>query len=275
MVEVLLGTVFIASLLGSLHCVGMCGPFALLAGSNAETRSAAVAPTLAYSFGRLMSYTFVGVIFGTLGMALNAGTSFSSWQQSATYVAGALMIVVGSIALVRILGWRVRLPQVFQPIQKFLQAAFTKTKALSPVKRAVTIGMLSSLMPCGWLYTFAITAAGTGSPWWGAVLMASFWAGTVPIMAALMLGFGQLGASIQKHVPVTMAVIVIAIGVFTIVFRAPIVMAGEQFEVVNGKQNLIQQVEGIDQEQLPCCSGETSSEQTSAVEASETAESEE
>lgn len=255
--EVLLGTVFIASLLGSLHCVGMCGPFALLAGSGAKTRAAAVAPTLAYSGGRLISYTLVGLIFGTLGMALNAGTSFSSWQQSATYVAGVMMIVVGLIALVRCLGWRVQLPQVFQPIQKVLQSAFNKTKSLSPAKRAVTIGMLSSLMPCGWLYTFAITAAGTGSPLWGAVLMATFWAGTVPIMAALMLGFGQMGASIQKHVPVTMAVIVIAVGVFTLAFRAPIAMAGQPVEVVNGSQNLIQQVETIDHDALPCCSGET------------------
>jgi sulfite exporter TauE/SafE len=251
--NVLLGTVFVASLLGSLHCVGMCGPFALLAGSGAESRKSALMPTMAYSVGRLISYTIVGAIFGALGLALNTGGSFTSWQQSATFIAGASMIAIGFIALARCLGFKVELPKIIQPIQTLLQRAFTKTAALPPISRAATIGALSSLMPCGWLYTFAIAAAGTGSPFWGAIVMTAFWAGTVPIMAALMLGFGHLGTSIQKHIPVTMAVVVIAVGVFTIVFRAPVAIAGEQFKVVNNKQELIQQINSVNHGQLPCC----------------------
>lgn len=254
--EVLLGTVFVASLLGSLHCVGMCGPFALLAGSSAETRKSAIAPTLAYSLGRLISYSMVGAVFGTLGMALNSGTSFSNWQQSATYVAGGLMIVVGVIALARSLGWQIRLPKMFRPVQQVLQNGFSKTKSMSPLNRALTVGILTSLMPCGWLYTFAITAAGTGSPFWGTILMATFWAGTVPIMTALMLGFSRIGVSFQKHVPVTMAVLVIAVGVFTLAFRAPIAIAGDQFKVVSGQDELVEQVNDIDHEELPCCASE-------------------
>lgn len=250
---ILLGTVFVASLLGSLHCVGMCGPFALLASADPERRKSAVLPTAAYSFGRLVTYSIVGAIFGTLGMALNAGSSFSNWQQSATYVAGALMVVVGIIALARCLGWKIKLPRIMSPFQKVLQSGFRKTREMQPVNRALVIGLLTSLMPCGWLYTFAITAAGTGSPLWGAVLMATFWAGTVPIMTALMLGFDRIGASIQKHVPVAMASLVIAVGFFTIVYRAPIAMASDQFTVVNGNENLVQQVTSIDHEELPCC----------------------
>lgn len=251
--DVLLGTVFIASLLGSLHCVGMCGPFALLA-SNAPTRSSAMAPTIAYSLGRLLSYSTVGFLFGLLGLVLNAGVSYSNWQQSATYVAGALMIVVGLIALIRCVGIKLRLPRLFLPVQKLLQTGFNKTKNMSPLSRAATIGALSSLMPCGWLYTFAITAAGTGSPLWGTILMATFWAGTVPIMVALMLGFGQLGSRLQKHVPVIMALMVIAVGVFTIAFRAPVVISGNQYKIADDTNSLIQQVKNIDHGQLPCCS---------------------
>ena len=68
---VLLGTVLIASLLGSLHCVGMCGPFAMLAAASDQQRKSALFPAMAYSLGRLATYTIVGVIFGSLGMALN------------------------------------------------------------------------------------------------------------------------------------------------------------------------------------------------------------
>ncbi len=252
---VLLGTVFIASLLGSLHCVGMCGPFALLAGANSERRKSAVVPTLAYSGGRLVTYSIVGLIFGSLGLVLNQGTSFANWQQSATYIAGGLMIAVGMIAMARYFGARIRLPKVLSPMQRVLKTGFARTKALPPIQRAFAIGALTSLMPCGWLYTFAITAAGTGSPFWGVAVMAVFWMGTVPVMAALMLGFDRIGTSIQKRLPVVMASLVILIGVFTLVYRAPVVI-GSEAHVVSGVEALTNQVFDINQEELPCCSNE-------------------
>jgi sulfite exporter TauE/SafE len=251
-VFVLLGTVFVASLLGSLHCVGMCGPFALLAGSGAEKKKPSVVPTVAYSFGRLVTYSIVGLIFGSLGMALNQGTSFASWQQSATYFAGGLMILVGCIALARYYGVQIKLPRVFSPMQRVLKFGFGYAKSLPPVKRAFAIGALTTLMPCGWLYTFAITAAGTGSPFYGVIVMAVFWTGTVPIMAALMLGFDRIGTSIQKQLPVVMAGLVIAIGVFTLSHRAPIAI-GAETQVVSGIDELTQQLVEVDQETLPCC----------------------
>ncbi len=250
---VLLTTVFIASLLGSLHCVGMCGPFALLASADPKKRNAAIVPTIAYSFGRLVTYSVVGLIFGSLGMAINKGTSFANWQQSATYMAGGLMIVVGLISLARHFGMKIHLPKAMGPVQKVLQAGFSRTKSMKPIPRALTIGALTSLMPCGWLYTFAITAAGTGSPVSGVLLMATFWLGTVPIMTALVLGVNQIGKRIRKRLPVIMASLVVLIGVFTISFRAPVVIGAEP-NVVSGIEALTEQVTNVDQHELPCCS---------------------
>ena len=259
---VLLGTVFVASLLGSLHCVGMCGPFALLAGSpvgvnannnaNPIKRSPSWIPTAAYSFGRLTTYSIVGMMFGSLGMALNRGASFSSVQQTATYVAGGLMIVVGMIALARQMGWKIQLPSIAGQLQRMLQHHFEMITRQPPLRRAFLIGAFSCLMPCGWLYTFAIVAAGTGSPVSGAIVMAVFWSGTVPIMAALMLGLNKLGHSTQRTVPVAMASLVIMIGIFTIAFRAPIAI-GNDANVVDQTDALIQQVQNADQSELPCC----------------------
>ena len=249
---ILMGTVFVASLLGSLHCVGMCGPFALLASADPERRNAAIVPTAMYSLGRLITYAIVGLIFGTSGLALNKGGSFASVQQSATYVAGGLMIIVGLIALARHLGYSIWLPKVFSPIQKLLQGAFARTKQMRPVQRAFTIGALSSLMPCGWLYTFAITAAGTGSPVWGMALMASFWLGTVPIMTALVFGANKIGRRVQQRIPVLMAGLVLLLGVFTIAFRAPIAIGAES-TVVTGVDALVEQVNNVDHSELPCC----------------------
>lgn len=249
---ILLGTVFIASLLGSLHCVGMCGPFALLAGSSSDTRSSAMVPTAAYSLGRLTTYSVVGVVFGSLGMALNRGVAFASWQQAATYVAGGLMIIIGLVALARQMGLKIQLPGIAAGLQKILTPLFHRVTRQPPLRRAYLIGSLSCLMPCGWLYAFAVVAAGTGSPVAGAVVMAVFWSGTVPIMAALMLGWNRLGHSIQQRIPVAMASLVILIGIFTISFRAPVAI-GEETKVVDQTGALIEQVRDADHTELPCC----------------------
>lgn len=249
---ILLGTVFVSSLLGSLHCVGMCGPFAMIAAADSNKGSAPVVPTLAYSCGRLVTYSIVGLIFGALGLVLNQGVAFANWQQTATYVAGGLMILVGIISLARYLGFRIALPGLFSPVQKFLQVGFAKARTMTPVWRAFSIGALTSLMPCGWLYTFAISAAGTGSPLWGMALMVTFWAGTVPIMAALVLGVDKIGTPIQKKLPVAMACLVIAIGVFTVAYRAPVAI-GAETAVATGTEDLISQIKNVDHTSMPCC----------------------
>ncbi len=251
----LLGSVFVASLLGSLHCVGMCGPFAMIAGGKGERKNSAMSGTFAYSCGRLITYAIVGAIFGTLGLALNQGVSFSSWQQTATYVAGGLMIVVGVIALARQLGWKINMPGFGTGIQRLLKRFFDKAIDRPPIQKAFMIGALSSLMPCGWLYTFAIVAAGTGSPITGSLVMIVFWAGTVPIMVGVVFGVARLSVAIQRKIPAAMAAMVILIGVFTIAFRAPIAI-GDESVVIQEPMSLIDQVNNIDQEQLPCCSDE-------------------
>ncbi|MDP1563536.1 MAG: sulfite exporter TauE/SafE family protein [Pirellulaceae bacterium] len=277
----LLTTVFIASLLGSLHCVGMCGPFALLAGTG-DGRSFRVAPTIAYSVGRLVSYFMVGVIFGGLGLALNQSLAFSSWQQTATWVSGTLMILVGGIALARQYGFQIKLPRVAGPLEKTLGAAIRLGRQLSPIRRATLIGLASSLMPCGWLYVFALAAASTASPILGGLVMAVFLAGTVPIMLALGLGWGRLSSKFQAKVPFVMAVLVILIGVFTVVYRSPIdlgtmvasdrVLPADEKQTTNAlgsatpaalilpknAQEAVEQIQSLDHSQLPCCQGKNS-----------------
>jgi uncharacterized protein len=261
----LLGTVFLASLLGSLHCVGMCGPFALLAGGHrageVDTRSrSAWSAALFYNFGRLITYACVGILFGAAGMAVNKlsgdfGSSISFWQQSATWIAGSLMIGVGLVGVARFYGWRVRLPNIVRPLQKVLQELFRRTKHLTRHRRALVIGMLTSLMPCGWLYAFAITAAGTGSPFYGMLVMIVFWLGSVPVLLALIPGVNLLqrfGKSTQRQLPLIMSSLVILTGMFTLVHRAP-VMAIQQSSVVSGLEPLQQQLTDFDQSELPCC----------------------
>ena len=101
----LLLTVFVASLVGSLHCVGMCGPFALMAGAHARSPGQAVVPAMAYSIGRWVTYSLLGIVAGSLGFAFELGTALSQWQHGVTIVTGVLLVAVGIVGLLRAIGW--------------------------------------------------------------------------------------------------------------------------------------------------------------------------
>jgi uncharacterized protein len=76
------------------------------------------------------------------------------------------------------------------------------------------------LLPCGWLYAFAVTAAGTGSPLRGALVMTAFWAGNAPLLLGLGVALSSALGRVRRHVPVLSAAAILAIGLFTLTERA-------------------------------------------------------
>jgi sulfite exporter TauE/SafE len=85
--------------------------------------------------------------------------------------------------------------------------------------RALVVGLLTTLLPCGWLYAYAVTAAGTASPLAGMAVMGAFWLGSVPLLLAAGVSLGAFSAKLRRHVPVLSAVLLIALGLGTIVAR--------------------------------------------------------
>jgi hypothetical protein len=217
-------SVFVASLLGSLHCAGMCGPFVPLAAPR-RGPSKPWRPLLAYHFGRLGAYLLVGALAGTVGLALERGGSLLGVQRAATLLAGATMIALGIVGLLRRLGLRLPVPDPSSTIARMLHAATAAAGRLGPLRRATTIGLLTAFMPCGWLYVFAVTAAGTGSPEWGAVMMTAFWLGTLPALTAVGVVVQRISPRVRARLPWLVSGLLIAIGVYTIAFRAQVVPA--------------------------------------------------
>jgi hypothetical protein len=214
----LLGTVLVASLVGSLHCVGMCGPFvAFYAGGDASRGTRRLLSHAAYSAGRLAAYAALGLAAGSVGAALNLAGSLAGFQRVAAVVAGAVMIAWGGLSLLRLRG--VRMLPARTGSAAWLQRAFRVVADAPPVLRAGSVGLLSGLLPCGWLWAFLVAAAGTGSAVGGAAVMAAFWLGTVPALVAAGLGAQLLAAPLRRHVPAVTAVLLVALGIFAIVSR--------------------------------------------------------
>jgi sulfite exporter TauE/SafE len=88
-----------------------------------------------------------------------------------------------------------------------------------PSRRALVIGMLTGLLPCGWLWAFVITAGGTGSPVSGALVMFAFWLGTVPAMVGVLGLLGPALGRLRARMPLVTAGVLIALGLGTLALR--------------------------------------------------------
>lgn len=249
----LMTTVFIASLVGSLHCAGMCGGLVTLciSGERIAPRREWL-PHVQYNLGRLVAYAALGTVSGAAGAALDLGGSAFGWTRAAMAVAGVTMVIAGAVALIRARGCRlgrIHLPSILErPAARAIGAA----RRLPASVRPIMIGLLTACLPCGWLYAFVVSAAGTGSPALGALVMTAFWAGTVPTMLALGVSIERLSGALRRHVPTLTACALIAVGIVTIFGRlsVPAIAAPDSPTTPN---DAIQYVESIDHRELPCC----------------------
>ncbi|HEY5961333.1 MAG TPA: sulfite exporter TauE/SafE family protein [Polyangiaceae bacterium] len=215
----LLATVTTASLLGSLHCVGMCGGFVAFYSSGAgATGVKSVVPHVAYHAGRLVTYTLWGMLAGSLGAMLDVAGHAVGIGRVAAIVAGVLMVTWGLAMLTARLG--VSLPWLrTRRSVSWLSRALARLVDKPPIVRASLLGLSSTLLPCGFLYAFVITAAGTGSALRGALVMAAFWFGTVPLLLGLGLGVERIGARLRRFVPTVTALLMVALGAYAVVGR--------------------------------------------------------
>jgi len=251
-----LAAVLVASLLGSLHCAGMCGALVAFAVGGAEPHSlpARVFLQLAYHGGRLLTYGLLGAVCGLLGAALDLGASMVGLNRAAAMLAGVTMIGVGVVAVLRYRG--IRLPQMpaVPWLHRILMAGQRMAVGLRPLPRAGIIGLLTALLPCGWLYAFAVIAAGTGSAIWGAAIMVAFWAGTVPVLASLGLAVQTLTGTLGRRIPLATAILLVVLGLGTVAER--FALSGESMVApVTTAEPLdaAQQVERAGRTVPPCC----------------------
>ncbi|XAL99333.1 sulfite exporter TauE/SafE family protein [Phycisphaeraceae bacterium D3-23] len=217
----LIAAVFIASVLGSLHCAGMCGAFVAFAVGGMDAPAGKRARLhAAYNGGRLVTYMLLGAAAGSIGALLDLGGALAGLSRVAAVIAGVMMVGFGVVALTHAMGKSTMRWPVPAFMQRAMMAGQTFAMKLTPTRRAVVIGLLTTLLPCGWLYAFAITAAGTASPSWGAVTMAVFWLGTLPVMVSLGACVQKLTGTVGRQLPVVTALAVIVVGLWTLAGRA-------------------------------------------------------
>ncbi|WP_419956152.1 sulfite exporter TauE/SafE family protein [Neobacillus niacini] len=173
---------FVAGVITSIHCVGMCGGIMLSQsiGKESKNRFEAIKPALLYNTGRVVAYTILGGIIGAIGSVFALSLTAKAGLQ---LFAGIFMIMMGFNM------------SGFKAFRKFqIKLPNVACKAMSKPKAPFFVGLLNGLMPCGPLQTMQIFALGTGSAAAGALSMFMFSIGTVP----LMMTFGALSGLLSK-----------------------------------------------------------------------------
>jgi sulfite exporter TauE/SafE len=194
-------------LLGSLHCVGMCGPLALALPVHHKNISFKIVSIFSYNLGRALTYFLLGVFFGLIGQ----GFAIFGLQQILSISIGALILVsilipkVFRFDLLKNPGWQISVSRLKSKISNYINDAGTASFLI--------IGMLNGLLPCGLVYMAIAGAIATGNSLNGGLFMAFFGVGTIPAMFAIMW-FGQLisikfRSGIRKAFPYMISVIAI------------------------------------------------------------------
>ncbi len=206
--------ILLGGLLGSSHCVGMCGGFAMIVGMNKPTFRENLFAQLAYSAGRLMTYGTLGAICGYAGLRLvKAAPQLLNVPAALCLLAGMLLVVEGLFAtgVLKRRGLS-KSPQ----IGCMMSPIFATMLKLPGLRNAFSAGLLTGLLPCGLLYAFLSLAASTGDLLRGMAVMVVFGVGTVPLMVATGAGAMLLKMATRQKLMKAAAWCVVFTGALTV-----------------------------------------------------------
>ncbi|WP_435254424.1 sulfite exporter TauE/SafE family protein [Tenacibaculum sp. A30] len=199
----------IFGLLGSFHCIGMCGPIAFMLPVDRTNKVKQFFQIASYHLGRLFTYSLIGLLFGLLGK----GFYFFGFQQQLSIIVGVLMILV------------ILLPKTFQkynfstPINKLVMKV--KSSLGKELKKKgndtfFTIGFLNGFLPCGLVYMAVFGALSTTNMLSGSLYMFLFGLGTIPLMTAVVYVGNFANGLVRKRIQQAIPYVVIIIGVLFI-----------------------------------------------------------
>ncbi|WP_282111956.1 sulfite exporter TauE/SafE family protein [Maribacter stanieri] len=200
----------ILGFMGSLHCVGMCGPIAFMLPVDRTNNYKKFGQIFIYHFGRLLAYGIIGLIFGLLGK----GLSIFGLQQKLSIAIGALMILVVLIPYKTFNKYNLSKP-IYKIISKVKNQLGKELKKKSP-DTFLTIGFLNGFLPCGLVYMALFASIAMGDALQGSLYMVLFGVGTLPLMTAAIYFSNLLKGGVRQKVQRAIPVFVVIIGILFI-----------------------------------------------------------
>ena len=200
-----------------------------------------------------LTYGLLGGIAGSLGVGIQGTGTLLGMQRFAAQLSGGSLLVIGLLGIARLASGTGHTPWLPKKLQHFLAQGHAWARKQKPLPRALVVGVLTAILPCGWLYAFLLVAAGTASPWSGAMVMATFAIGSIPALVAVVLGTSSLFGRFHRIAPWCSAILVTVVGSYTLLHRAQVDLSRLPSPKKSSVYSLVRSVQAIDQEELPCC----------------------
>lgn len=206
----MLFSAFILGLISSVHCVGMCGPIAMMLPVDHQNEVKKVTQIITYHLGRLTAYSTIGLIFGLLGR----GFFLAGMQQKMSVFIGIFMILIVLIPEKVFAKYNFSKPvyKIISNIKSNLGSQFKKKS----YKSLFTIGLLNGFLPCGMVYVALFGAIAMQSASFGVFYMLLYGLGTIPLMTIVVYIHSLLKLPYRNKIQKAIPYVAILIGVLFI-----------------------------------------------------------
>ena len=206
----MLFSAFILGLISSLHCVGMCGPIAMMLPVDHQNEAKKVTQIITYHLGRLTAYAAIGLIFGLLGR----GFFLAGMQQRMSFFIGIAMILIALIPEKIFARYNFSKPvyKIISNIKSSLGSQFKKKS----YKSLFTIGLLNGFLPCGMVYVALFGAIAMQSAGFGVLYMLLYGLGTIPLMTIVVYVKSLLKLPFRNKIQKAIPYVAVIIGILFI-----------------------------------------------------------
>lgn len=198
---------FYIGLFGSIHCIGMCGPLAFAIPTGDKRRWLFAWDKLVYQFGRIISYSLLGLLIGLIGKQL----WLLGLQRGVTIASGILILIAASSRL-----FKLSFTNSQRGNRLFLAVNRMVVYAVNHRWGHVFVGMLNGLLPCGFVYLALAGAINTSSA--GGAMQYMFWfgLGTLPLMFLATVGSGFINLSLRRKLNLVVPYFMVLLGAWFI-----------------------------------------------------------
>lgn len=201
-----LWTAFTIGLLGSMHCIGMCGPIAFALPLNRSSAFSIYTGSFLYNLGRMTTYSIIGLFFGIIGY----GFAWAGFQQTLSILVGLGMIL--SIILPSLIKKTIPFSGKWNLIVGAVKGNLGKRFGNKSYFNLFSIGLLNGLLPCGLVYMGLAGATAMANPLNGGLFMLFFGLGTLPLMLSVAVLGNSIKLSIKSKIRKATPLFIIIIG---------------------------------------------------------------
>jgi len=207
----MLFSAFIFGFVSSFHCIGMCGPIALMLPVDHQNPFKKAMQISIYHIGKLLAYMALGLVFGLLGR----GFYLAGMQQQLSILVGILIIVVAILPEKTFAKYNFSKP-IYKIIAKVKTSLGQQFKNKS-YKSLFFIGLLNGFLPCGMVYMAVFGAIAMPNLPLSLIYMLLFGLGTMPLLTAVIYFSKSLSFNFRNNIQKAIPFIAIFIGMLFII----------------------------------------------------------